>query len=106
MPNSITSSHAYCVPLYHTFLLCLPTRLSTLNNFVIVCLLMAYACITFSDLPSFFGFTHAVIYTLQYCSLDVILLQFAGNQHNTVIYEYQVSIVVLLSYYYQKVHII
>jgi len=34
-----------------------------LNNFVIICLLMAYACITFSDLYHSFGL-HVWLFTL------------------------------------------
>jgi len=63
MLNNLTSSHAYCVPLNHTFLMCLSTCLSMLNNFVIICLLMAYACITFSDLYHSFGL-HVWLFTL------------------------------------------
>jgi hypothetical protein len=106
MPNSITSSHAYRVPLYHTFLLCLPTHLFTLNNFVIMCFLMAYACITFSDLHHSLGL-HMWLFTLlntahssiqQSTCLEVILPQVSDNQHNT--FTYPVSILLSESAYH------
>jgi len=98
MPNNLISSHAYSVPINHTFLLSLSTRLSTLNNVVIICLLMVYACNHLQWPLSFFGFTRVAIYTLQYSSLPALWVYCLSFLVINKILSYIKS-----AYYYQKV---
>jgi len=97
MPNNLTSSHA----LKHTFLLCLSTRLSTLNNFVILCLFTAYVCITFSDLFHSLGL-HLWLFTL----FNTVVYLLCGYTDLSFLVINKILSYIKSAYYYQKVHII